>query len=113
MTILGCAKTQHAASHEQLEADNRDGKKNCSMLTWHAKAGNSLATLAGAGPDVHHARLLALGTVRGLLLTSVCKVGLGPPAEALAGGGPHIDHIVGLAPVFRSSKGGVSTATFG
>ncbi len=73
------------------------------MLTWHAKAGNSLATLAGAGPNVHHARLLALGTVRRLLLTPVCKVGLGPPTEALAGGGPHIDHIISLAPVSRSS----------
>ncbi len=82
------------------------------MLTWHAKAGNSLATLAGAGPDVHHARLLALGTVRGLLLAPVCKVGLGAPTEALAGGGPHIDHIISLAPVIRSSKEGVSKATF-
>lgn len=83
------------------------------MLTWHAKAGNSLATLAGAGPDVHHARLLALGTVRGLLLTPVRKVGLGPPTEALAGGGPHIDHIISFAPVSRSSKEGVNKATFG
>lgn len=73
------------------------------MLTWYAKAGNSLATLAGAGPNVHHARLLALGTVRRLLLTPVCKVGLGPPTEALAGGGPHIDHIISLASVSRSS----------
>ena len=81
------------------------------MLTWHAKAGNSLATLAGAGPDVHHARLLALGTVRGLLLTPVCKVGLGPSTEALAGGGPHINHIICLAPVIRSSKEGFSKAT--
>ncbi len=82
------------------------------MLTWHAKAGNSLATLAGAGSDVHHARLLALGTVRGLLLTPVCKVGLGSPTEALAGGRPHIDHIISLAPVIRSSEEGVSKTTF-
>ena len=82
------------------------------MLTWHPKAGNSLATLAGAGPDVHHARLLALGTVRGLLLTPVCKVGLGAPTEALAGGGPHIDHIISLTPVVRSSKESVCKATF-
>lgn len=69
------------------------------MLTWHPKAGDCLATLAGAGPDVDHTRLLALGTVSGLLLAPVCKVGLGPPTEALAGGRSHIDHVISLAPV--------------
>ena len=74
------------------------------MPTWHPKAGNCLATLASAGPDVDHTRLLALGTVSGLLLTPVCKVGLRPPTEALAGGRPDIDHVISLAPVRQSHK---------
>ncbi len=68
------------------------------VLTWHTKAGNSLATAAGTGSDVHHARLLALGAVGGLLLPPVGKVGLSPAAETLAGCGPHVDHIICLAP---------------
>lgn len=74
------------------------------MLTWHPKAGDCLATLASAGPDVDHTRLLALGTVSGLLLAPVCKVGLGPSTEALAGGRPHIDHVICLAPVLNRTR---------
>lgn len=56
------------------------------MLTHDTKAGDGFATGTGASPNVHHARLLALGTVRRLLLPLVCKVGLGAPTKALAGG---------------------------
>ena len=67
--------------------------------TWNTKAGYCLATVAGACSNVHHASLLTLGAVGWLLLTPVCKVGLRPPTETLAGCGTHIDHVISLAPV--------------
>ena len=94
----------HSLTHTFLDIQRRlVGKATTQSArpTWNAKAGHSLAAGAHASPDVHHAKLLALGTVCGLLLAPVGKVGLGPATEALAGGGPHVHHVICLAPVER------------
>ena len=75
-------------------------ERSCNR-TWHTKAWHSFTTAANAGSDVHHACLLAFGTVGWLLLTPVGKVGLCPAAETLAGSGAHIHHVISLAPALQ------------
>ena len=56
------ASTPHVPA-EALISNNLMGTDR---LTLHTKAGTCLAACTSAGSDVDHARLLALGAVRGL-----------------------------------------------